>query len=106
MVGSKHGKPRKGTIIRVKPVSPESRLSPTEARKVLDDIADTFFWGFYLREEWPAALGLTMRHIDKEGRQLKWMRVGIEFLQPLFRDMMFQDPEGRQATFIVTKTVS
>ncbi|KAL0776035.1 hypothetical protein CaCOL14_007322 [Colletotrichum acutatum] len=104
MVGSKNAKPRKGTIIRVKPVSPESRLSPAEARKVLDDIADTFFWGFFLREEWPAAIGLTMRHIDKEGRQLKWMRVGIEYFQPLFRNIKFQDPEGRQAAFLVTKT--
>ncbi|KAK1445760.1 cytochrome b5-like Heme/Steroid binding domain-containing protein [Colletotrichum melonis] len=104
MVGSKHQAPRKGTIVRVKPVSPESRLSPTEARKVLDDIADTFFWGFYLREEWPSAIGLTTKLIDKNGRQLKWMRVGIEYFQPIFQNMMFQDPEGRQATFLVTKT--
>ncbi|KAK1522345.1 uncharacterized protein CCOS01_10057 [Colletotrichum costaricense] len=104
MVESKHQAPRKGTIVRVKPVSPESRLSPTEARKVLDDIADTFFWGFYLREESPSAIGLTSKLIDKNGRLLKWMRVGIEYFQPIFQNMMFQDPEGRQATFLVTKT--
>ncbi|KAF4774238.1 hypothetical protein HER10_EVM0010613 [Colletotrichum scovillei] len=95
-----------GTILRVKPVSPESRLSPTEARKVLDDIADTFFWGFYLRDEWPSAIGTTTRLLDKNGRQLKWMCVGIEYFQPIFQNIMFQDPEGRQATFLVTKTVS
>ncbi|KAK1714318.1 hypothetical protein BDP67DRAFT_401691 [Colletotrichum lupini] len=103
-VESKHQATRKGTIVRVKPVSPESRLSPTEARKVLDDIADTFFWGFYLREESPSAIGLTSKLIDKNGRLLKWMRVGIEYFQPIFQNMMFQDPEGRQATFLVTKT--
>ncbi|KXH63392.1 hypothetical protein CNYM01_07775 [Colletotrichum nymphaeae SA-01] len=104
MIGSKHQAPRKGIILRVKPVSPKSRLSPTEARKVLDDIADTFFWGFYLRDEWPSAIGTTTRYIDKNGRQLKWMCVGIEYFQPIFQNIMFQDPEGRQATFLVTKT--
>ncbi|KAK1622179.1 hypothetical protein BDP81DRAFT_361379, partial [Colletotrichum phormii] len=103
-VGAKLGAPRTGTIVRVKPVSPDSRLSQTEARKVLDDIADCFFWGFYLREEYPGVIGKTTRYINKSGKQLKWMCVGLEYFQPLFQDKTFQDPEGRQAIMMVAKT--
>ncbi|KXH59762.1 hypothetical protein CSAL01_06411 [Colletotrichum salicis] len=67
-------------------------------------MADCFFWGFYLREEYPGVIGKTTEHIYKSGKQLKWTCVGLEYFQPLFQDKAFQDPEARQAIIMVAKT--
>ncbi|OHF02928.1 cytochrome b5-like Heme/Steroid binding domain-containing protein [Colletotrichum orchidophilum] len=103
--GSRGQPPRTGTIIRVLPVSPESRLSLAEARGFLDSIAEHFFWGFHLRDESSHAAGKTCSFTSKSGKTLWWMTLGLEKLQLSFQSKTFQDPEGRQAMFMTAKVM-
>ncbi|KAK1974800.1 hypothetical protein LZ30DRAFT_764588, partial [Colletotrichum cereale] len=90
-------------IYRAAPVPPQARLSREEARKALDDIADFFFWGFHMPDEYAGATGLTS-NMKNYGNWFHFMTLTLTTMEPLFRPKTRGDPEGRQ-TAVGTATV-
>ncbi|GKT50852.1 putative cytochrome b5 [Colletotrichum spaethianum] len=91
-------------IYRVAPLPPESRISKEQARKVLDDNAHYFFWGFHMPDEYPGVTGRTLQVPDKKRTTWHWMTLALTYMEPVFIESTPEDPEGRQAAVGMAKT--
>ncbi|KZL77814.1 cytochrome b5-like heme steroid binding domain-containing protein [Colletotrichum tofieldiae] len=91
-------------IYRVVPLPPESRISREQARKTLDDVANHFFWGFHMPDEYPGVTGRTTNIQDQKGDLRHWMTLLLTSMEPVFKESTPEDPEGRQAAVGMAKT--
>ncbi|KAK2040407.1 hypothetical protein LZ31DRAFT_568699 [Colletotrichum somersetense] len=88
------------------PVPPEARPSREQACKVLDDFANSIFWAFHMPDEYAGVTGKMDTYPRMNGPHYRVMTLNLAAMEPVFREKIPGDPEGRQSAVGMAFVVS